>query len=286
MTTEQIEAQKDEEKKSFFSVIVHSFFIIPFLIAVFCVMLFAAINLLTQEKRTAKDYLNDVKIGGSTKRWQAAFELSKILANPKLLPKQENFYDELISTFEHATTDDNRVRQYLALAMGRTGKKEFVKPLINGLVDEKEENLAALIYALGMLKDKEALEAINPYVDHPNARIRSTAVVALGNIGDGESKNILIKALADPEPNVEWGAAISLAQLGDNSGKQTLLQLLNRDYLSKFSEVDMDEQTNLMLTTLEAITHLQDSDLTKRIEELSRTDQNMKIRSAALKILK
>ena len=51
----------DEKPKSIFGVIIHSFFIIPFLIAVFCVLLFAAVSLLTHEKQTAYDLLNDVK---------------------------------------------------------------------------------------------------------------------------------------------------------------------------------------------------------------------------------
>ena len=70
-----------EEEKSFFKIIVHSFFIVPFLIAVFCVLLFTGIHLLTKEQRSVYDYLEDVKTGGSTKRWQGAFELSRILAN-------------------------------------------------------------------------------------------------------------------------------------------------------------------------------------------------------------
>ena len=119
--------------KSVFGIIVHSFFIIPFLIAVFCVILFTAISLLTREQQTAYDLLNDVKIGGLTKRWQAAFELSKILANPKLIPPEERFSTELIKAFRQSKQDDSRVRQYLALAMGRTGNSIYLAPLINGI---------------------------------------------------------------------------------------------------------------------------------------------------------
>ena len=67
-------------------------FVIPFLIAVFCVLLFTAIHLLTREQRGAEDYLADIKTGGLTKRWQGAFELSKILANPELVPDEDRFF--------------------------------------------------------------------------------------------------------------------------------------------------------------------------------------------------
>ena len=67
--TEQKEASgQHADEKSFFGIIVHSFFIIPFLIAVFCVLLFVAMRVLTLEQHSAYDYLEDVKTGGLSKR--------------------------------------------------------------------------------------------------------------------------------------------------------------------------------------------------------------------------
>jgi len=191
--TSQVTSNAPEEEKSFFSIIIHSFFIVPFLIAVFCVLLFSGIYLLTREQRSVYDYLEDVKTGGLTKRWQGAFELSRILANPELIPKEERFKDEMISAFKHAKHDDHRTRQYIALAMGRTGNADFVQPLIDGLKDEKDVNIPALIYALGMLRQKEAATIIHPYTDYSDSRIRSIAIVALGNIAEPLSKNIIKK---------------------------------------------------------------------------------------------
>lgn len=274
----------DHEKGSpFFRVIVHSFFVIPFLIAVFCLLLFTAIHLLTSEKRTVYDYLEDVKTGGLTKRWQAAFELSKILANPDLIPGDERFTHELINAFEQARDDDPRVRQYLALAMGRTGHAEFLNPLLKGLQDEKEENLPAVIYALGMLGHKGAASRLYAYMEHPLARIRSITVAALGNLADPDSKDIIRKGLADSEPNVQWGAAVALAHMGDAAGKDILRRMLNREYLSNFSEVDAHEQDNLVIMAIEAAARLEDPLLNDQIRQLSQTDQNMKVRAAALR---
>jgi len=205
--------EHDEEERSFFGIIVHSFFIIPFLIVVFCALFYAGIHLLTNEKRTAYDYLEDVKTGGLTKRWQGAFELSKILSNPKLLPQDDRFSNELISAFKHSKHDDNRIRQYLALAMGRTGRSIFLEPLLESLEEEKEVNLAASIFALGMLKRQEAASALYQYVDHPNARIRSITVVALGSIAEPRAKPYLISRLKDREPNVQWGSITTYFEL-------------------------------------------------------------------------
>src|SRR3989338_5274875 len=106
VTTSKVVPQEIE--KSFFKIIVHSFFIVPFLIAVFSVLLFAGIHLLTREQRSAYDYLEDVKTGGSSKRWQGAFELSRILANPRLVPKEARFTQEIIRAFEQSAHDDPR----------------------------------------------------------------------------------------------------------------------------------------------------------------------------------
>lgn len=275
--------KNSEEEKSFLSVIVHSFFVIPFLIAVFCVLLFAGMYLLTRENRTIYDYLEDVKIGGLNKRWQGAFELSKMLSNPKYHPTDSRFISELIFAFEKAKHDDDRVRQYLALAMGRTGRQEFIPTLIEGLREEKEENRASLIYALGMLGDEEALPSLYPYVESRNPRIRSVAIAAIGQIGSPKSVNYLQKGLNDVEPNVQWGSAIALAFMGNDSGREILSNMLQRSYLSQFKEVDSEEAQNLILAAIEASAKLNDPSLMEQIKELSQTDPNMKIRSAALK---
>lgn len=275
-----------EEEKSFLRVIVHSFFIIPFLIAVFGVLLFAGMRLLTQEKRSVYDYLNDVKVGGRSKRWQGAFELSKMLSNPKLVPQEERFDNELIAAFKAAQHDDNRVRQYLALAMGRTERRVYGPVLTASLADAKEENIPALIYAIGMIGDPQHAGALHEYVGHGNARIRSIAVVALGRLAHPESVEFLKKGLQDPEPNVQWGSAISLANMGDLSGKTVLLKLLDRDYLSQFSEVDPTEQNDLIMAAIKAGAVHDDREISSRIKFLSEQDTNMTVRAAALKVLK
>ena len=109
------------EKKSALRVVIHSFFVVPLIIAIFALLIFLVVRIITSEPNTAQDYLEDVKIGGSTKRWQGAFELSKILSNPKSVPTDDRFASEMISIFEYASNDrDIRVRQYLAMAMGAT----------------------------------------------------------------------------------------------------------------------------------------------------------------------
>ncbi len=274
------------QEKSFFGIIIHSFFVVPFLIAVFAVLLFVSVRLLTIEKRTIYDYLGDVKTGSLNKRWQSAFELSKILANPSLIPTDQKFVSELNNAFDHSKHDDDRVRQYLALAMGRTQNHAFTDTLINALKDESENNLSALIYALGMLQDKKAAPALESYLDHADAKIRLASAIALGNIGNTKAVSSLKKTLYDSEPNVRWDSAIALAKLGDSSGKGVLLNLLDRKFFLKFPEVDSEEQTRAVLASIQAAGLLHDANLNRRIEELSQSDQNMNVRKMAIEVLK
>ena len=277
--------QSEPKEKSIFGVIIHSFFVIPFLIAVFAVLLFAAVRILTMEKQTVYDLLEDVKIGGQTKRWQSAFELSKILGNPDLVPQEEKFNTQMIKAFKESKNDDSRVRQYLALAMGRTGRAEYAAPILEDIKDEQEDNLYALIYALGLLKSQKATSAIIPYLDHPSPKIRLVSAIALGGIGDRQAINFLKKALNDSEPNVQWDAAISLAKMNNASGRKILLNLLDRNYLAKFPNVDIQSQTHVVLTTIEAASMLNDDQLNAAIRHLAETDQNMKVRKLAMEKL-
>jgi len=211
--------------------------------------------------------------------------LSKILANPKHVPKEERFINEMISAFNHAQHDDKRIRQYLALAMGRSGDKRFLAPLIENLPIEKEANLASIIYALGMLKDEQSAEYLYEFVEHPNSRIRSISIVALGNIANPNSIHVIKKGLYDSEVNVQWGAAISLAQLGDGSGENILSKLLDRNYLSQFTEVDRHEADQLILKAIESVGQIKNQSLMLKVKELSTSDKNMNVRNKALEIL-
>ncbi len=280
--------KKDEppaEERSFFGIIIHSFFVIPFFIAMAAVVLFASIHWLTREKLTAYDYLEQVKVGGLTKRWQAAFELSKILANPKLIPTEQKFLEQMKDAFKNSQTDDPRVQQYLALAMAKTGNPAFLPTLIAGLNGVKAENQRTIIYALGLLKDKNAVPVLLPYLDSPDGRIRSMTVASLGTIADNTITPALRKMLQDPEPNVQWGAAVSLANFKDPSGKNIIKNLLNRNYLAQYKEIDSQEQTQVVLEAVRASGMLNDADLNQQLLELSKTDESMRVRSLSLAVL-
>lgn len=284
----QNQAKKDDpsEKKGLFGVIIHSFFVVPFLLAVFGILLFSAVRILTMEKRSVYDYLEDVKTGGLTKRWQGAFELSRILSNKDAVPNEDKFVAEMIAAFEASKNDSEpRVYQYLALAMARTGNTRFISPILKDITSKKDENLHAIITSLGILKADQAVDVLLKFLNDDNAHIRLATVIALGNIGDQRAIEALQRSLSDSEPNITWDAAIALAKMSDKSGRGIILQLLDRDYLKAFTNVDPEQQTRIMLVAIQASATWKDVQINSVLQKLFESDRNMKVRDLAYKTL-
>jgi HEAT repeat protein len=275
----------EQESKPVLKVLIHSFVVIPFLIAVLGVLFFTFINLLTREEHSPLDYLNDIKVGGANRRWQAAYELSQILNKPNSLTENQQFVSEMINLFRQVEHDDVRVRQYLALAMGRTGNPSFLDPLVEVLPNAREDNLPAIINALGNLRQAKAATALYSFLNHANPSVRLQTVIALGRLADKGSLEVLRKSLYDREPNVRWDAAVALAKMGDVSGNEVLLSLLNESYLEDFKEVDVSERDQAMLVAIKAAEMLNDPLLDEAIEKLSKTARNMEVRKIALRVI-
>ena len=197
----------------------------------------------------------------------------------------QRFVSEMINTFRKAEHDDKKVRQYLALAMGRTGNVEFVDFLIETLPDENEDNIPFVINALGMLKDMRATKALYPFLQHNNPGVRLQTIIALGEIGDKGSLDVLRSSLQDPEPNVKWDAAVALAKMGSAEGSDILLNLLDESYLLDFKNVDYNERSYATLTAIKAAAMLDDSILNRAIKKLTESTDNMEVRKAALQAL-
>ena len=71
-----IENEKNDSSRIY--TLFYSFFLIPFMIAIFGAVFFLLFRFITFETEDASELLNQVKIGSATKRWQSAYELSKV----------------------------------------------------------------------------------------------------------------------------------------------------------------------------------------------------------------
>jgi len=267
-------------------VLFYSFFLIPFMIAVFGAVFFLLFKFVTYETNNAEDLLNQVKVGSASKRWQSAFELAKILNNPEAEPLTDSFKDQLTSAYERSIHDDPLVRSYLAMAMGATKDSIFGDILIDGLKDESLETRIAAIQSLGMIQYSVAVDPINSLIQNTDTHSeRLTATIALGMIGDKTAVPYLTLLLEDEEANIRWDAAIALAKMGDNSGANIIEGLLDREYLKQFKQIDPIEEKRVLMIAIKTASILFDKRFEDELNSLSKNDQDLSVRNAAIKAL-
>ena len=280
-----IEQEKSESSRIY--TLFYSFFLIPFMIAIFGAIFFLLFRFITFETNDASELLNQVKIGSATKRWQSAYELSKVLNNPKTIPSDVSFKSQMVSSYKHSINDDPLVRAYLAIAMGATGDSFYADALVVGLNDDSRESRLAAIQAVGMVKAENALSELARIVknsDYQDERLAAT--MSIGFIGDSTSIPLLNKLLDDEEPNIRWDAAVALAKMGEKSSVPIIENLMDREYLSSFPQLDYKEVNNVLLIAIEASKMVRDVRFESKLSILAESDENLKIRDAAMKTLK
>ncbi|MCH8328196.1 MAG: hypothetical protein IID15_06700 [Candidatus Marinimicrobia bacterium] len=268
-------------------VIVHSFFIIPFLIAVFAVLIFAMLKLVVGTPPNLEQALSTISRGSETERWQAAMDLTAMLQAQRSENIDPRFLDQLSFEFRRSATERQPyLRTYLALAMGLTREPRFERDLIDGLEESAVPSTLASIKSLGMVGTAVAESLLVNLLPGDDLRMILESIIALGRLGRPSSIPHLLPFLEHPEANLRWDSAISLAKLGDRSGRETIGRLLERSYYINFPLVDELEQDRAIFIAVEIARLWQDSFFKENLEYLSRNDPNLRIADAALKALK
>ena len=278
------DTQKNESSRIYS--LYYSFFLIPFMIAIFGGVFFLLFNFITYETKDPAELLNQVKIGSATKRWQSAFELSKVLNDPNRVPEDISFKNQMISAYQYSINDDPLVRSYLAIAMGVSRDPFYENELLKGLDDENRESRLAAIQSIGMVGSSKSLSNLEKVIkdsDYQDERLAAT--MSLGFIGDSNSIPVLTELLDDNEPNIRWDAAIGLAKMGSETCIPVLSNLLDRKYLMTFPELNFEKINQVMMVAIEASSNFKHPIFESRLTALSRTDDNLKIRNAAIKTL-
>ena len=279
-----IENEKNDSSRIY--TLFYSFFLIPFMIAIFGAVFFLLFRFITFETEDASELLNQVKIGSATKRWQSAYELSKVFNNPETIPDDLTFKNQMVSAYKHSINDDPLVRSYLAIAMGVTGDEFYAEYLVKGLKDESRESRLAAIQAVGMVRASESLADLTNIVktsDYQDERLAAT--MSLGFIGDKRSIPVLDNLLDDDEPNIRWDAAIALAKMGERSCIPIIRNLMDREYLITFPQLDYNEVNKVLLIAIETSSIIKDSLFEPQLMGLANSDENLTIRNAAIKTL-
>ena len=253
------------------------FFLIPLLVVGATVLVYIGFRGLLSDDRSAEEYLTDIRSGGSNRRWPAAYELSRLMADPEFVKREEAVLaPELTKAFAESKNDDPRVRQYLALTLGRLTPPlpaETRQLLVEALSDADSQTRISAIWALGSTGDAVGLAPISSGSTNPttpaSARWRSTrwarCRLTIGN-------DTLVKALEDAEPDVQWNAAIALARHGRHEGVPVLRRMLDRAYVERNvtrqpqARDEVDPVGEVMISGLRAIAALKEASAVGRGE--------------------
>jgi hypothetical protein len=288
------------------------FFLIPLVVVGVTVLLYVGFRSLVADARTAQDYIAEVRAGGSNRQWPAAFELSRLMDDPKVRADRR-LAVELVKAFDETKGGDPRVRKYLALAIGRLepplpaeAVSVLLKSLddpdkpwptdmwsrINGWTEEMNEAHISTIWALGASGDEAVVPRLQPLYESPDAGVRKIVVYALGALPGEAQLATLRTALQDPTLDVRWNAAVALARHGSRDGVPVLRQMLDRAYVEQAVKRqgrpndDQDPIADVMISGVRAGAVLKDEGLRSAIETLSEKDGSLKVRQAARDALK
>jgi HEAT repeat protein len=271
--------------------LVLQFFIFPMAIVAVCVTVFVLFGLIAAEHKGAREYLAEIRSGGSTTRWQAAYALSSLVqgGDPKTL-SDPRFVPEAISLFEQSGNDDPRVRRYLAVTLGRVGDRRAVAPLIHFLEEPGNpadtEGAIYATWALGTLKDPTAIPILVKLAGGEERDLRKAAVHALGSFTDPQAEAALKSALVDSVEDVRWNGALALARKGHAEAEPVLLQMLDPAHMAQVPGLTLAQREEAMLGAIAAATKLGSPPLRKALEGLGSGEANLKVRDAALQALK
>jgi HEAT repeat protein len=271
------------------------FFLIPLAVVAVTAAIYVGFRTLLTDDRTAQDYLIEIRTGGSNRRWPAAYELSRLMADPAVRRSDATLVPGLIAAFKGSRDGDPLVRRYLALALGRLdapAPPEAIELLTEAVDDADSETRISAIWALGALKEPSAIPRIEQEYGSDDPGIRKMAVYSLGAIPQARASKVLETALNDPAADVQWNAAVALARHGRREGVPVLRRMLDRQYLEGSvqghveADVDTDPAGDVMISGLQAAAALKEMSLREPVESISRDDKNLKVRQAALEALK
>jgi len=268
------------------------FFLIPLAVIGMVVLVYGGFRMLLTNERTPEEFLQDVQTGGRERRWPAAYELSRMLADPDVESRHPMLGSAIVQAFSDSEGDDPRVRRYLALAVGRLTNPPTgtVPALLGGLNDSDTDTKISVIWALASLGDPSVKNDIEEMYDSEDAGVRKMTVHALGSLDFGDG-TVLRTALEDPMADVQWNAAVALARHGQHDGTKVLGRMLDREYLERTvtrvqtRDAALDPVSEVMVTGLQAVAALQSVELAEQVTALSQNDVSLSVREAAMRTL-
>ncbi len=157
--------------------------------------------------------------------------------------KDESAVPILVEELEK--TKDKKFKAGLIIILGRMGDKRASPLLIKALNGESEEVVAAASYALGKLKEENAVPFLIPLLGHSNEYVRREVTKALKKIGD-PAIPVLIKDMGHKPLNNRYLIINILGKIGGEKAIHALLEALkdNNEYIRLSAAEALSESGN------------------------------------------
>ena len=270
------------------------FFLIPLAVVGITVSVYVGFRSLLADDRKPQDYLAEVRNGGSDRRWPAAYELSRLMADPKVRADR-TLAPALVKAFDAAKDDDPRVRQYLALAIGRLDPPlppDAVAELTKTLDATDGEARISAIWALGSSGDPAVVPTLQPLYQSETPASARWWSTRSARCRATRSSSRCARRCRIPTADVRWNAAVALARKGSHEGVPVLRQMLDRTYVEQTvkrdvrQDEDRDPIADVMISGLRAAAALKDDSLQAAVDDAEPAGSELESRQAAIEALK
>jgi len=258
-------------------------FIVPAAIVAVALGIFMLGTLAVQHPKSAEEYLEELKSDSTSRRWQAAYELSRMLNQGEKIQFDDNLKADLVKTFAESKKDDPRVREYLALVLGRLKEKTAVPVLADAVTDESIDVKVYSLWAIGNIEDPAGGPAALTALSDPDTGVQRMAVGALSALKYGPAKNALEAELTNANAGLKYDSAVALARLKDDKAIPTLLDMMA---LKATGQPGDEIIQSAKLAAIEGAKELNNTSLHAKVVDLSKNDPDLKVREAALDALK
>jgi HEAT repeat protein len=151
-------------------------------------------------------------------------------------------------------------RKSVINALITLGKKD-IQGLAKGLYDSRWYVVRNMIYILGKVGDKKAVDYLLKSVNHSDIRVRKEVIKALGELGTQGVIQTLRDCLDDPDNQIRTAAARALGNMKSVAAKNIILQKVSN---KEFMKNDFNEKKEFY----EVLSHWKDNDV---VEFLLRT---------------
>ncbi len=258
-------------------------FIVPAAIVAVALGIFFLGTMALQHPKTAGQYLEELKSDSTSRRWQSAYELSRMLNQGEKIQFDEALKAQLVQTFADSKKDDPRVREYLALILGHLKEASAVAVLSDAVHDENTDVRIYSLWALGNIEDLKGGEAALSALSDPDATVQRMAVGALSSMRYGPAKFSLEKNLESGNQGLKYDSAVALARLKDEKAAPILLEMLN---LKTTDPKEAEMTQSAKIAAIESAMELPNVSLKAKVIDLSKNESDIKVREAALSALK